>query len=85
MLYPPELSAWMKAVSTALPHLTRAHALGLAVYSYGAMMVQGIGISQVSFFLAEALQQKENTVRQRLREGLYDAADKRGRSGVRSR
>lgn len=78
MLYQSELSAWMKAVSTALPHLTRAHALGLAVYSYGAMMVQGIGISQVSFFLADVLQQKENTVRQRLREGLYDAAHKRG-------
>ena len=79
MLYPAELSAWIQAVSTGLPHLRRVQAVGLAVYSYAVLEVQGIGVSQVSFFLAQVLQQKENSVRQRLREGLYDAADKRGR------
>lgn len=65
-------------VSTKLPCLTRRQAVGLATYSFGAMCAQSVGMSHVSGFLSELLQQKENTVRQRLRETVYDAADKRG-------
>lgn len=79
MSYPPELSAWMHTVSTVLPHLSRSQIAVLAAYSFAAMLVQGAGISQVAFFLAELLGQSENTVRQRLRESLYGASDKRGK------
>jgi hypothetical protein len=50
----------------------------LAAYSFGVMLTQCSGISHVSYFLACLLKERENTVRQRLREWLYDAADKRG-------
>lgn len=78
MLHPRGLSAWTQTVSTILPHLSRAQIAVLASYSFASMLVQGAGISQVTAFLAELLGQSENTVRQRLRETLYDMSDKRG-------
>ncbi len=78
MLYPQELSAWTGTVSSQLPHLTRRQAAVLAAYSFAVMLTQSSGISHVSYFLACLLRQRENTVRQRLREWLYDAQDKRG-------
>ncbi|MGL4648217.1 MAG: transposase [Caldilineaceae bacterium] len=51
----------------------------MATYSFGASCTQSIGMSHVSSFVGELLGQSANTVRQRLRENLYDAADKRGR------
>lgn len=77
MFYPPELLSWVDAVSSHLPHLSHSQARTLAWYSFAASVVQG-GISQVSYFLACLLDQDENTLRQRLRESLYDADDKRG-------
>jgi hypothetical protein len=41
-------------------------------------MTQSCGLTTVTGFLADLLQQRENTVRQRLREWCRDAADKRG-------
>lgn len=78
MLYPQELSAWTGTVSSQLPHLTRRQAAVLAAYSFAAMLTQSSGMSHVSYFLACLLRERENTVRQRLREWLYDAQDKRG-------
>jgi hypothetical protein len=78
MLYPPELSAWTRTVSSQMPHLTRRQAAVLAVYSFAVMLTQSSGMSHVSCFLAYLLRERENTVRQRLREWLYDAQDKRG-------
>ena len=79
MFYPRELSDWTRAVSTGLPDLTRRQAAALATYSFGAICAQSVGMSHVSRFVSEVTQQSENTVRQRLRESLYDAADKRGK------
>jgi len=78
MFYPPELLTWVEMVSTHLPHLSRSQAQVLAWYSFAAGLVQGCGLSQVSCFLAHLLGQSEETLRQRLRESLYDADDKRG-------
>jgi hypothetical protein len=52
--------------------------MGLAMYSYATVMLRCCGLSVVSTFLAELLGQPPNTVRQRLREKLYDAPDQRG-------
>lgn len=79
MFHPPQLSSWIQTVSTELPGLTRRQAVGLATYSFGAMCAQSVGMSHVSSFVGELLGQPANTVRQRLRENLYDAADKQGR------
>jgi hypothetical protein len=50
----------------------------LAWYSFAVTVVQSCGMSHVACFLACLVGQKENTVRQRLREGLYEAERKRG-------
>jgi hypothetical protein len=79
MPYPSELSQWMREVSTGLSHLSHAQAYLLAVYSYAVVFTQSCGISQNAYFLSQLLGQRENTVRQRLREITYEAQDKRGR------
>lgn len=78
MFYPPELLSWTTCVSRHLPLLSKTQAQVLAWYSFAVTVVQSSGISQVSYFLACLLGQPENTVRQRLRESLYAARDKRG-------
>jgi len=42
------------------------------------VMTQSCGLTSVSAFLADLLQQRENTLRQRLREWYREAEDKRG-------
>ena len=42
------------------------------------VLARSCALSAVSAFLAEGLKQKDNTVRQRLREGCYEAQAKRG-------
>src|SRR5579859_3126135 len=79
MFYPRELLDWVEKVSSHLRHLSKSQAQVLSWYSLAVTLVQSSGLSQVSYFLAQWLGQKENTVRQRLRESLYDATDKRGR------
>ncbi len=78
MFYPPELLAWTASVSSHLPHLSKNQAQMLAWYSFAVSVVQGCGMSQVACYLSYVLRQSEETVRQRLRETLYDAGDKRG-------
>jgi len=78
MFYPPELLSWTTCVSRHLPLLSKTQAQVLAWYSFAVTVVQSSGISQVSYFLACLLGRSENTVRQRLRESLYAARDKRG-------
>lgn len=78
MLYPPELSAWTATVSSQMSHLSRRQAVVLATYSFAVMLTQSCGMSHISYFLACLLRERENSVRQRLREWLYDADNKRG-------
>lgn len=72
------LSQWDTTVSTHLPHLSRAHAYVLALWSYGMVLTHSCGITSVTTVLAPLLACKENSLRQRLREWCYDAKDKRG-------
>ena len=78
MSYPAELLTWTGEVSRHLPHLTASQARILAWYSFAVTVVQSCGMSHVAYFLACLLGHKENTMRQRLREVLYDAQHKRG-------
>lgn len=78
MFYPSELSAWVGEVSSQLPHLTMSQARILAWYSFAVTIVQSCGMSQVAYFLGQWLGKPENTVRQCLRESLYEAEQKRG-------
>ena len=73
------LAYWETEVSTHMPHLRRSFVRLLAWYSFGIVLTQSCGCTTVSVFLAQLLDMKENTLRQRLREWSYDAPAKRGR------
>src|SRR5438094_9712245 len=72
------LSQWEHSVSSHLPQLSRPQAAVLALWSYGMVLAKSCGITSVVALLATLLGQSEGTVRQRLREWYYDAADKKG-------
>jgi hypothetical protein len=61
-----------------MPHLSKPQAKVLAMWSFGIAMTQSSGLTTVSIFLAKLLGIKENTARQRLRESLRDAEEKKG-------
>ncbi len=61
---------WHATIMTHLPHLSKTQATGLALWSLGMVLARSCALTAVSAFLAEGLQQKDNTVRQRLREGV---------------
>jgi hypothetical protein len=70
---------WRATIMTHLPHLSKTQATGLALWSLVMVLARSCALSAVSAFLAEGLKQKDNTVRQRLREWCYEAAAKRGK------
>lgn len=72
------LSQWTAIVSRQLPHLSGPQAAVLALWSYGIVLAQCCGLTTVTALLAGLLDASEPTVRQRLREWSYAAADKRG-------
>lgn len=72
------LSQWMANVATHLAHLSKPQAVVLALWSFGMVMTKSCGLTTVAAFLASLGGQKEQTVRQRLREWYRDATDKKG-------
>jgi hypothetical protein len=76
--YPKSITRWAEQVNSHLPHLSRPQAWVLALWSYAVQTLQCCGQSQVSYFLAQLLEQKPNTLRQRLREWTWDKAAKQG-------
>ncbi len=73
------VSQWQVTVSSHLPHLSGPQAGVLALWSLGMVLTRSCGLSQVSAMLALVLGQQEETLRQRLREWYYPAADKAGK------
>jgi hypothetical protein len=78
MTYSERVSQWSQTVSSHLPQLSRPQARVLALWSLGMLLLGSCGISQISTLLALLLDGKEASWRQRLREWLYDARDKKG-------
>jgi hypothetical protein len=74
-----ELCEWTEVVSSRLTHLSRSQARGLALYSFGVVMVQSCGVTSIAVFLGMLLGRNENSVRQQLRELTYAGPDKRGK------
>ena len=72
------LIAWQTQIRQAMPELSHSEASMLAQWSYAIVMLESCGLSSVSGFLAKLLGQKENTVRQRLREFYQEKTQKRG-------
>ena len=73
------LTDWITTVSSQMPHLSRPQARVLALWSYGMVMAQSCGLTTVATVLGLLLHQSPLTLRQRLREWCYAAADKKGR------
>jgi type IV secretory pathway VirJ component len=69
---------WQQTIMTHLPRLSKSQARVLAWWSLGMVLARSCALSAVSAFLAEVLNRRENTVRQRLREWCYEAHAKRG-------
>jgi hypothetical protein len=69
---------WTTTVGTALPHRSKPQATVLALFSLGMVCARSCAISAVAAFLAVALDQKANTLRQRLREFWWEAPAKAG-------
>jgi len=69
---------WAETVGQELPHLSKAQAFVLALFSYGMVLARSSALTAVSLVLASGLAWKEHSVRQRLREFCSAAADKRG-------
>jgi hypothetical protein len=75
---PNGLSQWNQTVSRHVPHLSRPQAQVLALWSYGMTLARSCGITTITVLLAPVVGQSESTLRQRLREWYYGAAEKRG-------
>jgi Transposase DDE domain len=69
---------WQSTLHQHLPHLSRPQASVLALWSLGVVLTRSCSLSYVTLLLAQALGKSDNTLRQRLREWYYEAAQKRG-------
>jgi len=78
MSCPQAVYQWTEVVTTHMPHLSKPQARVLALWSLGMVLARSCALSAVSFFLAQGLERKPNTVRQQLREFCYEANAKRG-------
>lgn len=72
------LSDWIADVSKHFSHLSKPQAHILAIFSFAMVAVQSCGNSSVALFLALLLDEKEGSMRQKLREFCYNAKDKKG-------
>jgi len=61
-----------------MQHLSQPQAVVLALWSFGMVVARSSGLTSVTHTIAQLTQQKEDNVRQRLREWNRDRGDKRG-------
>ena len=74
MSYHPEFSQWTATIASHFPALSKAQALGLALWSFGMILVHSCSLSAVANLMAPLLGQSFNTMRERLRD-LYRGSD----------
>jgi hypothetical protein len=79
LTHPDGLAEWTATVSIHLPHLSKPQAAVLALWSFGMVMARSCGLTTVAAFLAALLDQKDDSLRQRLREWYKEAKAKKGR------
>jgi hypothetical protein len=76
MRLPVEASRIAEEIATVFPHLAPAQQAGLVDWVVGVLVAGNGGQSRVAAALARLTHRADNTVRQRLREWLYDGGDK---------
>ena len=74
------LKDWKQIVSYRFPHLSLPQVNGLATWSFGMVMTQSSSLTKVSTLIAKVNTEKDNTVRQRLKE-WYKSGESKTRPG----
>ena len=69
---PQSYMEWRSIVIRHMPHLSKPQAVVLAMWSFGIVMTNCCGLSSVAFVLAQLLDQRESTLRERLRQWYKD-------------
>jgi len=72
------LNDWINLLTVHFNVLSAPQIVVLAMWSYAISVTHKCGLTTVSVFLAMAMNDDENTVRQRLREWYYEKDRKRG-------
>lgn len=75
---PTALSAWIAELASVWPDLTVPQVKMLAQYSMGMILAESSGMCRVAFCLSRWLDQKYQTVRERLRDFYCGKQDKSG-------
>jgi hypothetical protein len=73
-----QVCQWEQTVSSHLPQLSKPHVSVLACWSFALVLLKSVGMTQVSVWLALMLGGKGGAWRQKLREGCYEAVEKKG-------
>jgi len=82
----PALYQWITILGPQFPALSAPQVRVLALWSLGLVLSRSCALTAVSIFWATALAQRENTVRQRLREWCYATPAKAGaKRGIKRR
>jgi hypothetical protein len=76
------LKSWENTVIEHMPHLSKSQAVVLALWSFGIVIAQTCGLTSVAACIALILGQRENTLRQRLREWYWACEEKKGEKRV---
>jgi len=76
---PQAYQEWLRVVIKQMPHLSKPQAVVLGMWSFAIAMTHFCGLSTVTVFLAEILEQPENTVKERLRQWYLDGGEKKGK------
>ena len=74
----PEFSQWSATVASRFPALSKPQALGLALWSFGMILVRSCSLSSVANLLAPLLGHSFNTMRERLRDTYRESVAKSG-------
>ena len=72
------MQEWIEVVRQHMPYMNKSQAVVLALWSFGMVVARSCGLTSVAHTIAKLTEQKEDNVRQRLREWNRDRSDKRG-------
>src|SRR5436309_4587206 len=72
----PGLYQFTQEVTSHFPHLSKPMAAVLALWAFGMVLARSCGQTRVAAALAPLLGQKDNTVRERLRDWYRSAPEK---------
>ncbi|MDJ0591873.1 MAG: hypothetical protein QNJ72_18070 [Pleurocapsa sp. MO_226.B13] len=70
------LKDWKQILSLRFPQLSLPQVSGLATWSFGMVMTKSSSLTRVSTLIAKINQEKDNTVRQRLKEWYKEGKEK---------